>query len=239
MRRSPHLLFQRTLSANAQNSSPPIISIVNTTFYRQYPFSGALDENDGPPNLALFPNLTFSLPSFTSNPQYWCVLGPSSAGKTTFLEVLRGQHLSFPSTGRSFPYLSSQELLAKDKRLRSPLHAIQYVGFSGERGGVGGSGTRGAYMSARYESRRDETDFSLIDYLQGFTELNPAEVQQDKQAGNSFLQQVVSDLRLQDLVRMPVGNLSNGQIRRARIAKALLGKPEVLLLDEPFSMYQQ
>ncbi len=94
-------------------------------------------------------------------------------------------------------------------------------------------------MSARYESRRDETDFSLIDYLQGFTELNPAEVQQDKQAGNSFLQQVVSDLRLQDLVRMPVGNLSNGQIRRARIAKALLGKPEVLLLDEPFSMYQQ
>ena len=34
---------------------------------------------------------------------------------------------------------------------------------------------------------------------------------------------------------MPVGNLSNGQTRRARIAKALLGKPEVLMLDEPFS----
>ncbi|EHL03265.1 putative Uncharacterized ABC transporter ATP-binding protein [Glarea lozoyensis 74030] len=33
---------------------------------------------------------------------------------------------------------------------------------------------------------------------------------------------------------MPISNLSNGQTRRARIAKALLGKPGLLLLDEPF-----
>ncbi|PWY66460.1 P-loop containing nucleoside triphosphate hydrolase protein [Aspergillus heteromorphus CBS 117.55] len=33
---------------------------------------------------------------------------------------------------------------------------------------------------------------------------------------------------------MPVANLSNGQTRRTRIAKALLNKPEVLLLDDPF-----
>ena len=36
---------------------------------------------------------------------------------------------------------------------------------------------------------------------------------------------------------MPVANLSNGQTRRARIAKALLNKPELLLLDDPFSKF--
>lgn len=92
-------------------------------------------------------------------------------------------------------------------------------------------------MSARYESRREETDFSVEDYLTGNTELNPYGRQEADQSGSLDLARVVQDLNLANLVKMPVGNLSNGQTRRARIAKALLGKPEVLLLDEPFSRY--
>ena len=92
-------------------------------------------------------------------------------------------------------------------------------------------------MSARYESRREETDFSVLDYLTGNTELNPYARQEEDGSGSQELAQVIRDLNLANLVEMPVGNLSNGQTRRARIAKALLGKPEVLLLDEPFSKW--
>jgi ABC-type molybdenum transport system ATPase subunit/photorepair protein PhrA len=74
----------------------------------------------------------------------------------------------------------------------------------------------------------------VLDYLQGNTELNPSQDIDGKKVDPASLNRVISDLRLGDLVNMPVSNLSNGQTRRARIAKALLGNPEVLLLDEPF-----
>lgn len=237
MRRSLPLSFRASPSAyttaSVQRSRPPIIHIENATFYRHHPSSGA---PDGSPNPPIFPNLSFSVPSFSSEPQYWCIIGPSSSGRTTFLEILRGQLISSPPTARSFPYLSSEEIRLKDRRLRIPGRAIQYVGFNREGGGFGGSGTRGAYLSARYESRREETDILLLDYLKGHTQLNPDESHDDGGVDDSLLAQVISDLRLAPLLDMPVGNLSNGQTRRARIAKALLGRPEVLLLDEPFSM---
>lgn len=88
-------------------------------------------------------------------------------------------------------------------------------------------------MSARYESRKEETDFSLRDYLFGNTELNADETLV-RHPDQSLVDQIMLDLKLETLESMPVTSLSNGQTRRARIAKALLAKPELLLLDGPF-----
>lgn len=42
---------------------------------------------------------------------------------------------------------------------------------------------------------------------------------------------------LNSFLDLPLIALSNGQTRRARIIKAILSKPELLLLDEPLSVY--
>ena len=179
MRATHPVLFRATLRPCTDNTGSasgrrlPIVEIKDASFYRQH------CSRDNISNPVIFPGLNFTLPSNPEKPQYWSIISPSSLGKTTFLEILSGQHLCFPPTARSYPY------------------------------------------------------------LKGNTILNPSEddiAKGEHEEEQETLRLVIEQLSLRPLLGLPVGNLSNGQTRRARIAKALMGRPEVILLDEPFSM---
>ncbi len=49
--------------------------------------------------------------------------------------------------------------------------------------------------------------------------------------------ELIDKVGLTSFLDLPLVALSNGQTRRARIVKAILSKPELLLLDEPLSTH--
>lgn len=208
--------------SRAWRQADHVIQIDNGTFFRDSP-SSAQAASQRP----LMTDLSFTLSTDRAKTQdLWAILSPSSVARTAFLQILAGQHFCDPPSARRYPSLTERGI---------PAHkAIKYVGFDADRGSnVGGNNVRGAYLSARYETRKEETDFSVLDYLTGHTELNALEVEQPD-GQERELQRIVEQLNLKDLLHMPVSNLSNGQTRRARIGKALMARPEVLLLDGPF-----
>jgi ATPase subunit of ABC transporter with duplicated ATPase domains len=201
----------------------PVIQLKNASFYRTPPSS--------PDAIALFPQTNLELSSDVKSKESWAVVGASAAVRTDFLNALRGQFICDPPNARTYPYLATEKVAERDPRLRLPHHAIQYVGFDADRGQ---SSLRGSYLSQRYESKREIEDYTVRDFLLGKTALN-ADEDLLHMPSEHALETVVVDLRLGKLLDMPVSNLSNGQTRRSKIAKALLMRPEVLMLDSPFS----
>lgn len=234
--RPTRVLLQSTSFARIPQETPQLIAIRNATFYKEYP--SARDATSTASNPPLFPNLNFHLQATPEHligtqvsAKRYAVIGTNT---TPFLRLLQGEYFCTPANARSYPYLSSA--VPEDKSyLRLPSRAIQYVGFNAKTSKDAFGGVKGAYLSARYESRREETDWSLRQYLCGQTELNPSLKVSGPSLDDEAFQKVVRDLRLQHLLDLPVSHLSNGQTRRSRIAKALLDRPRLLLLDEPFS----
>ena len=122
-----------------------------------------------------------------------------------------------PPSGGIYPFLYEQD------PSKNPFDRISLVSFTARKRAGGGEFYD---FTSRYGAVRDEERLTLREAF--FSEIND-------EAGRKMLNYLSERLDLTKLLDLPFIVLSNGQTRRARIAKALLSNPSLLLLDEPLS----
>ncbi|KAK6201477.1 P-loop containing nucleoside triphosphate hydrolase protein [Scheffersomyces amazonensis] len=153
-----------------------------------------------------------------NHPSFWTVLGPE---KSQLLQVISGNYIADPPLSRVYPHL------AKDFKY----HEIQFLNFRDR------SGLDKVHMSARYETYASKGELEMSDNVNSvknyITGANNYNVKVDTQIID-YTSQLLNLFNLEHLQNKWINTLSNGQLRRARIAKSLSSKPSLLIIDDPF-----
>jgi ABC-2 type transport system ATP-binding protein len=131
------------------------------------------------------------------------LLGPNGAGKTTLLRILA---TVLP------PDAGSVRLLGREPTTPENLAEIR---------------RRLGYLPQEMGFPRGFTAFGFVDYLAVLKEWT------DRARRHDEVRRVLDLVDLGDVATKRVRTLSGGQRRRVGLAQALLGEPELLLLDEP------
>jgi molybdate transport system ATP-binding protein len=149
--------------------------------------------------------------------EVWAVVGPVGSGKTALTDVLMGR-LRVEAGTVEWPLVD--QLRAAGRAIAWPAEIVGRVGFKEESRHFS-YGRH--YYQQRFNFIEPEDDLTLDQFLHAGTSV-PEDV----------LQRVTTRLGISDLRPLSFIKLSNGQTRRARIARALVAHPEILILDEPF-----
>jgi molybdate transport system ATP-binding protein len=140
--------------------------------------------------------------------QHWIVSGPNGSGKSTLLRLLHGQVR--PATGGAIRWPA----LGDPRNVWTLRRRVAWIAPE----------LQAAY---RYPSSVRACIASGFD-----SSVGPTRAPTDRES--SRVAELLAEFALDTLAERPLSSLSYGQARRALIARALVNRPRLLLLDEPW-----
>lgn len=146
----------------------------------------------------------------------WAIVGPVGSGKSTLAETIIGRNRVTAGT-IAWPLID--ELKRNGNKIEWPSDVIRMVSFKEQSSQFSYSRH---YYQQRFNFIESDDDLTLDQFLHAFT------------SNENEIRAVSLRLGVDHLRSLSLIKLSNGQTRRARIARALLSHPEWLILDEPF-----
>lgn len=154
--------------------------------------------------------------------QHWCITGPNASGKTTLLQLLSGQIFT-PTASINYPLVNRWKSEDANRRFVS-----DWMAFVPQEVNIPTIYIEDLYYQRRFQSTEQEGIPTVKTVL-----MNVAS--QDF----SLVKDVAIKVRLTTMLNQPFVQLSNGQTRRLMIAIALIKRPRILFLDNPFAGLDQ
>jgi molybdate transport system ATP-binding protein len=152
----------------------------------------------------------------------WAIVGPNASGKSLLAAALGGRVQVAQEGG----FVPVRERVGLVSQADQETHAARYLGFH----------------QARWNASEAERGPSVGEFLSplGVEGRSPFEAESEIDSGavaafEARRASVVELFRLSPLLGRRVMLLSNGETRKLLLARALLGDPELLVLDDPFA----
>ncbi|MDR1728887.1 MAG: ATP-binding cassette domain-containing protein [Acidobacteriota bacterium] len=161
--------------------------------------------------------------------QQWALVGANGSGKTLFAAALAGQA---PVVG------GEVACRFRPRRGCSPGDAVALVSFEQQKR-IAGDGPAAMRWFDAYGGEGEGATVRRFLGREGVCEINPYEVRDDPPravaAFDRLRKEVVRLVGVGHLEGLCLPALSNGEMRKVLIARALLRRPRLLILDDPFA----
>jgi len=171
--------------------------------------------------------------------QHWAIVGANGSGKSMLARALRG--MAPPAEGDITFHFIQNETNSFSEAGSLPRNHVAYLCFDRQKSVLK---RESPIYQSRWQSSENIDTLSVLDYLseERIKKINPHQVDRRRSAPEIFSDQrehVVSKLEIQSLMKKKIVQLSNGEMRKVMLAGALLKKPDLLILENPFTGLDQ